>query len=86
MNNTLYIPQKIKIGFNNRSDTYTKKLSCFGFTFSQWSNDFKTRLNQIELSENKRKLEVIETKLNGKISKEYREKLELEEIKKELGI
>lgn len=26
MNNTLYIPKKIKVGFNNRSDTYTKKL------------------------------------------------------------
>jgi len=26
MNNTIFIPKKIKIGFNERSDTYTGKL------------------------------------------------------------
>lgn len=64
----------------------SEEYNCFGFNFSEWINDFKARLNQIELSENKVKLENIERILNTKISKEYRDKLELEEIKKSLGI
>jgi hypothetical protein len=64
------------------SDEY----ECFGFKFSEWINDFKSRLNQIELSENKVKLEQIEKVLNTKISKEYRDMLEMEEIKKSLGL
>jgi hypothetical protein len=79
----------------NQSYTETKKLlglneseeyDYYGFKFGDWINDFKARLNQIELTENKVKLENIEKVLNTKISKEYRDKLELDEIKKSLGL
>lgn len=56
------------------------------YTFSQWVNDFKNRLNQIDLSENKKSLDNLEKRLSGMISKELREEMELEAIKKELGI
>ncbi len=79
----------------NQSFEETKKLlglpsgeefECYGFKFNEWISDFKSRLNQIELTENKVKLEQIEKVLNTKISKEYRDMLEMEEIKKSLGL
>ena len=56
------------------------------YTFEQWVNDFKNRLNQIDLSENKKSLDNLEKRLSGLISKELREEMELEAIKKELEL
>lgn len=56
------------------------------YTFGQWVNDFKNRLNQIDLSENKKSLDNLEKRLSGLISKELREEMELEAIKKELEL
>lgn len=79
--NHFYNETKKLLGLND-----SEECDYYGFKFDDWINDFKARLNQIELTENKVKLENIEKVLNTKISKEYRDKLEMDEIKKSLGL
>ena len=62
------------------------KFKWSGFSFEDWSSDLKTRLDKIEISIKKKELEMLEGRLNGLVSKEMREQLELDEIKKMLSI
>lgn len=55
-----------------------------GFSKQDWIDDLKTRVDQINLSQKKKDLELIEKKLDGMISKERREELELAAITKAL--
>lgn len=55
-----------------------------GFSKQDWMDDLKTRVNQINLTEKKKELEMIEKKLDSMISKERREELELASIVKTL--
>jgi hypothetical protein len=50
------------------------------FTFEQWEADFKTRLSKIKISEKKKELADLEARLNKLVSKEERERLELESL------
>ena len=61
------------------------KFKWFGYTFGEWLSDIKTRLDKIEISNKKKELEELEARLDKLVSKEMREALELEEIKKLLG-
>lgn len=56
-----------------------------GFTKEEWVTDLQTRINQIQISQKKKELESLETRLNGLVSKEMRDQMELEEITKLLG-
>jgi hypothetical protein len=58
----------------------------FGFTVEEWATDFKTRIGKIGLAETKREYAEIEKILANKISKELKDKIELEAIAKKLGI
>jgi hypothetical protein len=58
----------------------------FGFTFDDWAEDIKTRIDKIEITMNKKELELLEERLNKLISPELRAQMELEEIKKSLGV
>ena len=57
-----------------------------GFTLEEWKSDFKTKVMQINLKEEKKKLETTLGKLDKLISKEVREAMELAAIAKELGV
>lgn len=55
-----------------------------GFSLDDWMEDIKTRICKIQIATKRKKLEVLETRLNAIISPELRAELELEEITKEL--
>jgi hypothetical protein len=57
-----------------------------GFTFEDWSEDIKTRIDKIEITTKKKELEMLEERLNKLISPELRAQMELEEIRKSLGV
>lgn len=62
------------------------KFEWMGFTFQQWEADFKTRVEKILISAKKAELKTLEERLDKLVSKERREELELEAIKKQLGL
>src|SRR5688500_10220705 len=55
-----------------------------GFTEKEWLADFKTRVNKIQITKKKAELAEIESKLEKLVSKEERERIELENIQKAL--
>lgn len=57
-----------------------EKFDFNGFTKSEWISDIKTRINQITITAKKKELEDIEKQLDGLISKERREELQLQSI------
>jgi hypothetical protein len=56
-----------------------------GFLISDWIEDVKTRINVVSLSEKKRKLELLENRLDKIISPELKAKMELAAIQDELS-
>lgn len=56
-----------------------------GFTKEDWVNDLKTRVTQIQLTKRKKELEQYEARLNGLVSQEVRDAMDLAEIMKGLG-
>lgn len=59
------------------------KFKWLGFSFNDWKSDIQTRVAKLEITAKKREIEILEEKLNGlDISKEVREQMELEQIKK----
>jgi len=56
------------------------------FIYEDWLSDFKTRINKIQIKIKKEELANLENRLDKLISKEMREQMELEAIKKELGL
>ena len=62
------------------------KFEYMGFTFDQWEVDFKTRVEKIQISAKKTELKQLEERLDKLVSKEKREEMELEAIKKQLGL
>ena len=63
----------------------TLDFQWMGFTVEQWKSDFKTRAFKINIDKEKKKLDSLEKRLNGLVSKEMREEMELAEIKNLLG-
>ena len=56
-----------------------------GFLISDWKEKIKTRINVVSLSEKKRKLELLENRLDKIISPELKAKMELAAIQDELS-
>ncbi len=56
-----------------------------GFTLADWQADISTRINKIQISKKKKELETLEVRLNGLVSKEMRDQMELDEITKLLN-
>lgn len=63
-----------------------KERKLNGFTSEEWLTDIKTRLEKVQLSKKKQELDALERRLDSLVSKEMREQLELEAIKKELNV
>ena len=56
-----------------------------GFSTADWIADVKTRIAKIQIASKRKKLEVLEGRLNNVISPELRAQMELEDIQNELG-
>jgi hypothetical protein len=56
-----------------------------GFSVTDWLEDIKTRINKLQISAKKKKLDQLETRLNAIISPELKAELELQAIEKELA-
>jgi hypothetical protein len=61
------------------------KFKWLGFSYEDWSSDFQTRINKININKKKEELQNLETRLNSLISPELRRELELKEIEKMLS-
>ena len=57
-----------------------------GYSVEEWEEDFKNKIKGIEYEKNKKKLEDAKKKLATLISEEARTEIELESLKKSLGI
>lgn len=55
------------------------------YSVDEWVKDIKTRVNKLKITEKKKELNTLESRLNAIISPELRAQLELDEIKKILG-
>lgn len=62
------------------------QFSWFGFSIDDWISDIKTRINKIQIVNERKKLEQLEERLNRIVSPELRARLELESITKELNV
>lgn len=58
-----------------------EKMEYLGFSKEDWTSDLKTRINQINITAKRKELEKIELQLDGLISKERREELQLQALK-----
>lgn len=56
-----------------------------GFSFEDWKSDIETRVTKLEITKEKKNLEMIEERLGKLISPELRQELELQELEKALG-
>ena len=57
-----------------------------GFSVKEWTSDIKTRINKIQITTKRQRLETLESRLNAIISPELRTQLELEAIMGELNV
>lgn len=57
-----------------------EKFEYLGFSKEDWTSDLKTRVNQISIAAKRKELEGIEAQLDGLISKERREELQLQAL------
>jgi hypothetical protein len=55
-----------------------------GFTALSWFEDIKTRINKLQIVSKKKKLELLENRLNAIISPELKAQMELDAIAEEL--
>jgi hypothetical protein len=55
-----------------------------GYAVGEWFSDIKTRIGKIQIAEKRKKLEVLEARLNAVISPELRRQMELEAIAADL--
>jgi hypothetical protein len=63
----------------------TEEFTWSGFSYDDWIEDMKKRIDQIQLKTKRDKLTALETRLNAIISPELRAQMELEAIEKELS-
>lgn len=66
-------------------DVKVEKFKYFGFTISEWIEDIKTRINKINIIEKKKKLELLQKKLDSLMSHELKTEMELKVIEEELN-
>lgn len=55
-----------------------------GYSVEEWLGDIKLRINKIQITSKKKKLEALESRLNAIISPDLKRTMELEAIAKEL--
>ena len=55
-----------------------------GFSVNDWVEDIKMRINKIQISSKRKKLETLEARLNSVISPELKAEMELDAIESEL--
>jgi len=53
-----------------------------GFSFKDWKEDLKTRLNQITIDSKQKELDTLENRINSLITVEQRRAMELEQLTK----
>jgi len=63
---------------------HAPKFTWCGFTVDDWVTDVKTRINKIQLSTKRKKLESLESRLSAIITPELRAKMELDAITSEM--
>lgn len=61
------------------------QFTWMSFTVADWIEDIKTRIAKIQIATKKKKLELLESRLNAIISPELRAEMELEAIAGELS-
>lgn len=61
------------------------EFSWLGFSLDEWEEDFKTRVNQIQIQEKRKELSNLEARLNAIISPELKAEMELQSIQKALN-
>lgn len=76
-----------KRGFNEAQELLgtTHKFRWLGFSFEDWSGDIKTRIDKIQITNKKKELEALESRLDKLVSPELKAQMELAEISKLLG-
>ena len=57
-----------------------------GFSLEDWLHDIQNKIAKIKVASERKKLEVLETRLNAIVSPELRAQMEIEAIQKELGL
>lgn len=60
----------------------TNTFNWVGFTLEEWTNDIRTRIDKIQITNKKKELEQLELRLDKLISPELKASMELDEIKK----
>lgn len=60
-------------------------LKWLGYAPGDWQKDIKTRINQLQLNQERNELKVLEARLDSLITVDQRREMELEAITKELG-
>lgn len=60
------------------------KFDWLGYSIEDWTADFKTRIDKLQVKQNQDELETYDKALNKLISKEMREAMELEELTKKI--
>ena len=60
-------------------------LKWLGYKISDWQKDIKTRVNQLQLSNERKELKALETRLDSLITVDQRREMELAAIEKELA-
>lgn len=58
--------------------------SWLGFSIEDWTSDFKTRVDKVNIAKKKKELELLEERLDKLISPELKAQMELDEITKML--
>lgn len=62
----------------------TGKFNWGGYSAADWQHDIQLRINKIQITQKRKELETLESRLNAVLSPELKAELELEAIAKEL--
>ena len=85
---TIYAELLIKSNFYNQAKTELNVDIDFvydGYILNDWKHDIQARINKIKIQEEKKKLKLLEDKLDKLKSTELRAELELQSIEEELN-
>lgn len=77
---TSYLAMSVVLGVEE-----PPKYTWNGFSIADWVEDIRIRINKVNISKKREKLERLESRLNAIISPELRAELELQAIAGELG-
>ena len=69
-----------------RLGSWNNEFQWQGYSFTDWSNDIRNRINKLSLNTKRKELDALEARLDKLVSPELKAKMELELIEKELGL